>query len=71
VLRDVLARHPALIHVPLQRATEHTGRAYRSADFFHPNDRGHRRYADTFWAALAHRRAVVAPWLPPEVASEV
>jgi acyl-CoA thioesterase I len=52
VLRDVLAKHPELTAVPLHAATQHTGRSYRSADFFHPNDRGHRRYADTFWAAL-------------------
>ena len=50
VLRDVLAGHPTLVHVPLQRATERTGLAHRSADLFHPNDRGHRFYADTFWA---------------------
>lgn len=52
VLRDVLAHHPELVGVPLHAATRHTGRAHRSADFFHPNDRGHRLYADTFWAAL-------------------
>jgi len=52
VLREVLAQHPHLVHVPLERATEHTGLAHRSADLFHPNDRGHRLYADTFWAAL-------------------
>jgi lysophospholipase L1-like esterase len=52
VIREVLAGHPSLVAVPLDEATRGTGRRYRSADLFHPNDRGHRRYADTFWAAL-------------------
>jgi acyl-CoA thioesterase I len=55
VLREVLAGHPALIAVPLHDATRRTGRRYRSADLFHPNDRGHRLYADAFWAALTGR----------------
>lgn len=55
VLREVLAHHPTLVHVPLERATERTGLGYRSADLFHPNDRGHRLYADTFWAVLQPR----------------
>jgi acyl-CoA thioesterase I len=51
-VRAVLAGHPHLVPVPLDEATAHTGLAERSADLFHPNDRGHRRYADLFWAAL-------------------
>lgn len=48
IQREVLAGHPHLVHVPLDEATRHTGLAYRSADLFHPNDRGHRVYANTF-----------------------
>lgn len=55
VIREVLAGHPALIAVPLDEASRHTGRRHRSADLFHPNDRGHRRYADAFWSALTRR----------------
>jgi acyl-CoA thioesterase I len=70
VLHDVLAEHPELVAVPLHDATHRathraahrathrgTRRGHRSADLFHPNDRGHRLYADTFWTALTGRRA--------------
>lgn len=51
VLREVLAKYPELVPVPLCEATSRTGLAYRSADLFHPNDRGHRLYAEVFWGA--------------------
>lgn len=60
-LRGVLAGHPSLVLVPLDAATRHTGHRHRSADFFHPSDRGHRHYADTFWAAFTGESAPFGP----------
>jgi len=60
VLRDVLARHPHLVPVGLDEPTRRAGWRLRAADFFHPNDLGHRLYADAFWAA-AHRASSVVP----------
>lgn len=54
-IRDVLARHPQLVLVSLDEPTARTGLAMRSADLFHPNDRGYRHYADQFWSALIPR----------------
>lgn len=51
-VRAVLASHPHLVPVPLDEATAHTGIGERSADLFHPNDCGYRRYAGLFWVAL-------------------
>jgi acyl-CoA thioesterase I len=51
-IRDVLARYPRLNPVHLDEPTAHTGLTSRSADLFHPNDRGYRHYADQFWSAL-------------------
>jgi acyl-CoA thioesterase I len=51
IIREVLARHPRLAHVALDEPTRDLGLAYRCADLFHPNNRGHRLYADAFWAA--------------------
>lgn len=56
VLRDVLHDHPRLVHVGLDEATLGAGLGFRAADLFHPNDRGHRLYADTFWAAYQRAR---------------
>jgi len=64
VLREVLALHPHLVAVGLDEVTRHTGPAFRSADFFHPNDRGHRLYADTFWSALSTTHPLAAALLP-------
>lgn len=64
-VREVLGRHPHLVPVRLDEATARAGLTLRSADLFHPNDRGHRHYADLFWSALQRRRpvfpAVVSP----------
>lgn len=49
VIGEVLTGFPRLVPVPLAAATAGTGIGERSADLFHPNDRGHRRYADAFW----------------------
>lgn len=61
VLRDVLARHPHLVPVGLDQPTRAADWRLRAADFFHPNDQGHRLYADTYWSALTahqpHQRA--------------
>lgn len=62
VLRSVLAGHPQLVAVGLDEPTRATGLAHRSADLFHPNDRGHQLYAEVFWAALS--RSALAAWLP-------
>ncbi|HEY0640711.1 MAG TPA: SGNH/GDSL hydrolase family protein [Pseudonocardiaceae bacterium] len=51
LLREVLAGHPHLVPVGLDEVTRHTGLDHRAADLFHPNDRGHARYAETFWRA--------------------
>lgn len=56
-VREVLARHPRLLLVHLDGPTARTGLEMRSADLFHPNDRGYRHYADQFWSTLD-------PWLP-------
>lgn len=52
ILREVLAHHPHLVAVGLDEPTLAAGWRLRAADFFHPNDTGHRLYADAFWAAL-------------------
>jgi acyl-CoA thioesterase I len=53
VLREVLAEHPHLVAVGLDEPTRAAGWRLRAADFFHPNDIGHRLYADAFWAAIS------------------
>lgn len=63
VVRDVLGRHPHLVPVRLDEATADSGLSLRSADLFHPNDRGHRHYADLFWSALQPRLAAVPDFL--------
>lgn len=60
-IRDVLARHPHLVPVHLAEPTARTGLALRSADLFHPNDRGHRLYADQFWQVLEPRLPSLLP----------
>jgi acyl-CoA thioesterase-1 len=60
-IRDVLSRHPHLVTVRLAEATANTGLAMRSADLFHPNDRGHRTYANQFWSALEPRLPTLLP----------
>jgi acyl-CoA thioesterase I len=61
-IRDVLARYPQLVPVHLDEPTAGTGLAMRSADLFHPNDRGYRHYADQFWSALGPRLPSMLPW---------
>jgi len=61
-VRDVLARYPRLVPVSLDEPTAHTGLAMRSADLFHPNDRGYRLYADQFWSALDPSIPFLLPW---------
>lgn len=60
-IRGVLADHPRLVPVHLAAATARTGLPARSADLFHPNDRGHRTYADQFWSALEPRLPGLRP----------
>jgi acyl-CoA thioesterase-1 len=60
-VRDVLRRHPHLVAVELDAPTAANGLALRSADLFHPNDRGHRQYADQFWQAIVPALPGVLP----------
>ena len=64
VVREVLVEHPRLVGVLLDAATADTGLAERSADLFHPNDRGHRRYAELFWQARQASLRGSKPVLP-------
>src|SRR5829696_358895 len=63
-VREVLRRHPHLVPVYLDEATARSGLAARSADLYHPNDRGHRHYADLFWAALRPRLPALRRSMP-------
>jgi acyl-CoA thioesterase I len=60
-VRDVLARYPRLVPVYLDEPTAGAGLRMRSADLFHPNDRGYRHYADQFWSALEPRLPSLLP----------
>ncbi|MBC7679320.1 MAG: SGNH/GDSL hydrolase family protein [Pseudorhodobacter sp.] len=54
-------RAAGLVAVPLHAALQRLGwkamATHFAADWFHPNDRGHRVWADTFWAAYEGSRA--------------
>lgn len=52
--RRALAAHPALVAVPLERSVRFGWRDY-GGDWFHPGDRGYRRWADVFWARIEPR----------------
>ena len=51
VCRAEVAARPRLVPVAVEAATTGMGITEFSADLFHPNPRGHRRYADAFAAA--------------------
>lgn len=50
--REVLAQHPRLRPVALERATLDMGWGDYAGDFFHPGDSGYVRWADAFWAVV-------------------
>jgi lysophospholipase L1-like esterase len=53
ICRAVLAEFPALVPVGIEHATRTMRRTELGVDLVHPGDRGHRRYASAFSAALA------------------
>ena len=62
------ARAHQLPVVPLHKALQDRGASAMltdfAADWFHPDDRGHRVWADAFWAELAHSPALPAKLHP-------
>lgn len=44
--------HPVALHAALERQGPAAVLTQFAADWFHPNDRGHRVWADAFWSAI-------------------
>ena len=56
LLRDAAARHglrPVALHEALRRQSWRAMFTQFAADWFHPNDRGHRVWADAFWREMS------------------
>ena len=60
LLRDAAARHglrPVALHEALRRQGWRAMFTQFAADWFHPNDRGHRVWADAFWREMSRDSA--------------
>ena len=53
--------HPVALHDAERDRGKRAMLTDFAADWFHPNDRGHRVWADAFWAALAQSKVLVGP----------